>query len=132
MTFGKPGFALMASLAFCPKASAADVAYFACLGTLTTASNLQDSALQEEPWMFSLAVDSDKNAVTIDDTSMPIMSDASEPIVGFKDDPTVDPSLDGFWGGFNTVTGGINIHVRAGAIFTGTCKRARRDEIKGP
>jgi len=52
MTFGKPGFALMASLAFYPKASAADVAYFACLGTLTTASNSQDSALQEEPWTF--------------------------------------------------------------------------------
>jgi hypothetical protein len=51
-----------------------------------------------------------------------ILSDASEPIIGFKEDPTADPSLDGFWGGFNTVTGAINIHVRAGAIFTGTCK----------
>ena len=75
------------------------------------------SEVREEPWEFSLAIDSDKN-----DTSMAIVSDASEPIIGFRDDPSADPPLDGFWGGFDTVTGKINIHVRTGAIFTGICK----------
>ena len=78
--------------------------------------------MQEEPWAFSLTMDADKNEVTINDTSIPIISDASEPIIGFKDDPTADASLDGFWGSFDTVTGKINIHVIAGTIFTGTCK----------
>jgi len=83
------------------------------------------SEVREEPWEFSLAIDSDKN-----DTSMAIVSDASEPIIGFRDDPSADPPLDGFWGGFDTVTGKINIHVRTGAIFTGICKpnRDRRHE----
>jgi hypothetical protein len=119
MIFGKLGLGLMLGFAFEAQVKTVEATYFACSGTLTTAS---ESEVREEPWAFLLAIDSDKKAVTIDDTSMPIISDASEPIIGFKDDPTTDPSLDGFWGGFNPVTSAINIHVKAGAIFTGTCK----------
>ena len=55
-------------------------------------------------------------------TSIPITSDASETVIGFKDDPTADASVDDFWGSFDTLTGKINIHVIGGTIFTGTCK----------
>jgi hypothetical protein len=92
-----------------------------CSGTLTTSSKSNGLSVREEPWTFSLAIDTDKKAVTINDTSIPIISDVSEPIIAFKDDPAADPSLDSFWGGFNTVTGTINIYVRAGAIFPGVC-----------
>ena len=120
-TLRKLSCALMLSCAFYPEARAATDPHFACSGTLTIASESQDS-VQEEPWAFLLTIDPDKNEVTINNTSIPIISDASEPIIGFKDDPTADASLDGFWGSFDTVAGKINIHVIAGTIFTGTCK----------
>ena len=113
---------MMLSCVFYAEARAKAGSHFACSGTLTNAFESQDLPLREEPWAFLLTIDSDENAVTIDDVSIPIISDASEPIIGFKDDPTADPSLDGFWGGFDTVSGKINIHVIAGEIFTGTCK----------
>jgi hypothetical protein len=116
----KVGLALMVSLAFCAEVCAAEAIYLACSGTLTTAFESQPA--REEPWSFSLAIDSDKNSVTIDDTSIPIISDTAEPIIAFKDDPSDDPSMGSFWGGFNTLTGTINIYVKPGAIFTGTCK----------
>jgi hypothetical protein len=122
-TLGKLSCTLMMlSCAFYAEARAVAGPHFACSGTLTTASESQDLPLQEEPWAFLLTIDFDENEVTIDDTSIPIISDASEPIIGFEDDPTRDASLDGFWGGFDTVTGQINIHVIAGTIFTGACK----------
>src|SRR6476661_5476791 len=55
-----------------PEASAATDPHFACSGTLTIASESQDSVL-EEPWAFSLTIDPDKNEVTINDTSIPII-----------------------------------------------------------
>jgi hypothetical protein len=75
----------MLTLAFCVQAEAADALYFACSGTLTIAS---ESKARDEPWSFSLAIDSDRHAVTIDDISIPIITDASEPIIGFLDGRT--------------------------------------------
>jgi hypothetical protein len=92
-------FALGGGIALWPERTigAAEAVYFACSGTLTIASESQDLPVRKEPWSFSLAIDSDKNAVTIDDTSIPIISDVSEPIVAFKEDPADDPSLGSFW-----------------------------------
>jgi hypothetical protein len=120
-TLRKLSCALMLSCAFYPKARAANDPHFACSGTLTVASGSQDS-VQEGPWTFLFTIDPDKNEVIINDTSIPITSDASEPVIGFKDDPTADALLDDFWGSFDTLTGKINIHVIGGTIFTGTCK----------
>jgi hypothetical protein len=124
MIFGKLGLGLILGFALDTSVETVEATHFACSGTLATASESQDLPVREEPWSFSLAIDSDKNAVTIDDTSIPIISDASEPIVAFKEDPADDPSLGSFWGGFNTLIGTINIYVKPGAIFTGTCKPA--------
>jgi hypothetical protein len=122
LTLGKlSGTLMMLSCAFYAEARAAAGPHLACSGTLTIASESQDS-VQEQPWNFLLTIDSDKYEVTINDASIPIISDASEPVIGFKDDPTADASLDGFWGSFDTVTRKINIHVIAGTIFTGTCQ----------
>ena len=119
MIFGKLALGLVLGFAFETQVETVEATRFACSGTLTIAT---ETEVREEPWAFFFAIDSDKNAVTINDTSMAIVSDASEPIIGFRDDPSADPPLDGFWGGFDTVTGKINIHVRTGAIFTGICK----------
>jgi hypothetical protein len=121
-TLGKLSCTLMMlSCALHAEARAAVGPNFACSGTLAITSEAQDS-VREEPWAFMLTIDSDKNEVSINDMPIPIISDASEPVIGFKADPTADASLDDFWGGFDTVTGKINIHVIAGTIFTGTCK----------
>jgi hypothetical protein len=122
MIFGKLVLGLMLGFAFDAHVEPADATYFACSGTLATASESRDLPVREEPWSFSLVIDADKNAITIDDTSIPIISDVSEPTVAFKEDPAADPSLGSFWGGFNTLTGTINVYVKPGAIFTGTCK----------
>jgi hypothetical protein len=122
MTLGEFGLALMLGFAFYAEAKATEAIYLACSGTLTTSLKSQD--LREERWTFSLAIGSDKKAVTIDDTSMPIISDASETVIAFRDDPAADPVLDSFWGSFNSTTGEVNIHIKNGAIFTGACKPA--------
>jgi hypothetical protein len=110
------------------EARAAEAVYLACSGTLTISLKSQspDLPAREEPWTFSLAVDADKKAVTIDDTSMPIMSDASENIIAFRSDPAADPELDSFWGSLNSLTGEVSIHVREDALFAGACKPARK------
>src|SRR5271166_2413438 len=110
------GLALILGLAFYAEARAAEAVYLACSGTLTISLNSQSQDLpaREEPWTFSLAVDADKKAVTIDDTSMPITSDASENIIAFRDDPAADPALGSFWGCLNGITGEANIHVKEG------------------
>ena len=122
------GLALTLGFALCGEARTAEAVYLACSGTLTISlkSQSQDWPAREEPWTFSLAVDADKKAVTIDDTSMPIMSDASENIIAFKDDPAADPALGSFWGSLNGITGEVNIHVKEGALFTGACKPTRK------
>jgi hypothetical protein len=122
------GLALTLGFALCGEARTAEAVYLACSGTLTTSlkSQSQDLPAREEPWTFSLAVDADKKAVTIDDTSMPIMSDASENIIAFRDDPAADPALGSFWGSLNSITGEVNIHVKEGALFTGACKPTRK------
>ena len=83
-------------------------------------------SVQEGPWTFLFTIDPDKNEVIINDMSIPITSDASEPVIGFKDDPTADASLDDFWGSFDTLTGknkhsrhrwhNIQWHMQAGAL----------------
>jgi hypothetical protein len=122
------GLALTLGFALCGEARTAEAVYLACSGTLTISlkSQSQDLPAREEPWTFSLAVDADKKAVTIDDTSMPIMSDASENIIAFRDDPIADPPLGSFWGSLNGVTGEVNIHVKEGAQFAGACKPTRK------
>ena len=85
------GLALILGFNFNAEARAAEAVYLACSGTLTISLKSQDLPAREEPWTVSLAVDADKKAVTIDDTSMPIMSDASENIIAFRSDPAADP-----------------------------------------
>jgi len=117
------GLALLISLTLILEVRAAEAVYLACSGTLTTSKSL-GLPVREEPWTFSLAIGSDKKTVTIDDTSMPITSDASETVIAFRDDPVADPVLTNVWGSFNSVTGEVNIHVKEGALFTGRCKPA--------
>jgi hypothetical protein len=117
------GLAFLISLTLISEVRPAEAVYLACSGTLTT-SKSQGLPVREEPWTFSLAIGSDKKAMTINDTSMPITSDASETVIAFRDDPATDPALDKFWGSFNSITGEVNIHVKEGALFTGTCKPA--------
>jgi hypothetical protein len=117
------GLAVLISLTLIAEIRAAEAVYLGCSGTLTT-SKSQSLPVREEPWTFSLGIGSDKKTVTISDTSMLITSDASETVIAFRDDPAADPLLDKFWGSLNSVTGEVNIHVKDGALFTGTCKPA--------
>ena len=85
------GLALLTSLTLISEVRAAEAVYLTCSGTLTKSQGLP---VRDEPWTFSLAIGSDKKAVTINDTSMLITSDASETVLAFRDDPTADPALD--------------------------------------
>jgi len=118
----------MLGIAFYAEAVAAEPSYFACPGAITTAPESHDLPVRVEPWAFSLGIDSDRKVAIIDDTSMRIISDASKPVIGLKDDPSTDPSLESLWGGFNTVTDAINIYV--GAKFWTNLWRAHSEVEK--
>ena len=85
------GLALILGFHFNAEARAAGGCRSGVLGHAYDFIEIPRSPRAGEPWTVSLAVDADKKAVTIDDTSMPIMSDASENIIAFRSDPAADP-----------------------------------------
>jgi hypothetical protein len=118
--FTVAGIALIGALTLTPEAKA-QVTQLACSGTLRIPH--KDA---EEPWTFSLIIDSDKKTVTLDDYApVELLEDTSGNTVVFKSSTPSDWGVS--FGTLNRVTGEARVvFLKDGVhIISGICKPAK-------
>jgi hypothetical protein len=118
------GIALIFILTLPPEAKA-QVTQLACSGTLRVISAGVSSP--EEPWTFSITIDTDKKTVTVDDYNpVRMLEDTTKNTVVFMPSPPSDFGVS--TGTLNRITGEASIHIIRDAlqIIRGICKSARK------
>jgi hypothetical protein len=118
------GIALIFILTLPPEAKA-QVTQLACSGTLRVISAGVSSP--EEPWTFSIIIDTDKKTVTVDDYNpVRLLEDTTKNTVVFMPSPPSDFGVS--TGTLSRITGEVSIHIiRDGLqIIRGICKSARK------
>jgi hypothetical protein len=103
----------------------AEVTYLSCSGTMRTIRAGVSSP--EEPWTFSLTVDTERKTIMVDDYEpMPFYENASKNTIGFWPPTPADFGVS--TGTLHRITGEASIHIIKDGlqILDGVCKPARR------
>jgi hypothetical protein len=103
----------------------AEITYLSCTGTLRTIRAGVSSP--EEPWSFSLIVDTERKTIRVGDYEpLPFHQNTSDDMIAFSASPSSDFGVS--TGILDLITGQASVHIikRGLQIIDGVCKPARR------